>query len=1099
MDIPVTTNADVVSEYLKVEENTTSVLFSTYQSSKVLSEASLKANVHFDVAIFDEAHRTAGAHNSIWVIALDDKKVPIKKRLFMTATPRIYAPHITKKAEEEDVLLCSMDDQAVYGAPIYKMSFGQAIERDLITPYKVVVICVTDAEVSELINKGKTILTAENQPWDARALAKRIALVKAMKSYGFKKMFTFHSRVSGAAAFTKNDSPYSFQRIVNLLDISTPENVDITCFHVNGEMSSGERNARLDEFKKAHIAVMSNARCLTEGVDVPLVDAIAFIDPKKSIIDIVQATGRAMRKAKGKEKGYIFVPVFVGAETDPERYLDSSDFKTVWQVLQAMVDNDQHIQDIVSRLRTLQGMGEAGSKAWNTAMAEYREKVEFFNLPEKVDQARFVEALTTRIIEVIARQWDFWFGIMIKYKNQHGTANAPSNYKTPEGYSLGSWQDRQRQYYRKGRLISDRIRKLEEIGFKWNVLEDAFEKGFQETVKYKNQFGDPNAPCVYKTAEGYSLGQWQAHQRTLSRKGLLLPNDVKQLEEIGFKWILIEESFEQGFRETLKYKKQFGNANVPTAYKTLEDYPLGGWQHRQRQLFKKHKLALDRVKRLEEVGFVWDLFNDTFEKGFQETLKYKEQFGVANVTNKYITPDEYKLGAWQATQKQLYKQNKLSSVKIKMLEEIEFTWDSFKEAFEKGFRETLNYREQLGNPNAPDNYKTPDGYPLGSWQRRQRQLYKNGKLAAEKVKRFEEIGFTWDTFEEAFEIGFQETLKYKNQFSTPNVPQNYITTKDYELGRWQSRKRLLYKKGKLSIDKVKKLEGIGFIWDPYKEEFERGFQETLRYKKQLGDPNAPAPYETPESYHLGRWQTKRRQDYKNGKLTPDRTKRLEEIGFKWKFMDEILSKSFARGFQETLKYKALFDTSNAPYSYVTQGGFKLGQWQNSIRQKYKENKLSPDKVNRLEEIGFKWAIIENIIHEAWERGFTETLKYKEQFSNSNAPQSYKTPEGYRLGQWQDVQRQLYKKEDLVSGKVEKLEEIGFKWIMLKDAFDQGFMETLKYMKQFGDPNTPTAYRTPEGYGLGIWQHGLRQRYRKGKLATDRVQRLEEIGFKWQKR
>ena len=442
MDVPVTTNADVVSEYLKAEENTTSVLFSTYQSSKVLSEATLKANVHFDVAIFDEAHRTAGAHNSIWGIALDDKNVPIKKRLFMTATPRIYAPHITKKAEEEDVLLCSMDNQAVYGAPIYKMSFGQAIERDLITPYKVVVIGVTDDEVNELINKGKIILTAENQPWDARALAKRIALVKAMKSYGFKKMFTFHSRVSGAAAFTKNDSPYSFKRIVNLLDISTPENIDIRCFHVNGEMATGERNACMEEFKKAQIAVMSNARCLTEGVDVPLVDAIAFIDPKKSIIDIVQATGRAMRKAKGKDNGYIFIPVFVEEGADPERCLDSSDFKTVWQVLQAMVEQDQHMQSIISRLRIRQGIGEEGSKAWNAAATEYREKVEFFNLPSKVDQARFIEALTTKTIEVIARQWDFWFDLTIRYKEQYGVANAPRNYKTPDGFNLRTWQDR---------------------------------------------------------------------------------------------------------------------------------------------------------------------------------------------------------------------------------------------------------------------------------------------------------------------------------------------------------------------------------------------------------------------------------------------------------------------------------------------------------------------------------------------------------------------------------------------------------------------------------------------------------------------------------
>jgi len=107
------------------------------------------------------------------------------------------------------------------------------------------------------------------------------------------------------------------------------------------------------ETADAEIGIMSNARCLTEGVDIPLVDAIAFIDPKKSIIDIVQATGRAMRKAKWKEKGYIFVPVVVEESINPEIYLESSDFKTVWQVLQAMVDSDNHLQDIVSRIQNI--------------------------------------------------------------------------------------------------------------------------------------------------------------------------------------------------------------------------------------------------------------------------------------------------------------------------------------------------------------------------------------------------------------------------------------------------------------------------------------------------------------------------------------------------------------------------------------------------------------------------------------------------------------------------------------------------------------------------------------------------------------------------
>src|SRR3990167_4624927 len=743
MDVPVTTNVDVVSEYLKAEGNTTSVLFSTYQSSKVLSEASLNANIHFDVAIFDEAHRTAGAHNSIWGLALDDKNVPVKKRLFMTATPRIYAPHITKKAEDKDIPLFSMDDHAIYGELIYKMSFGQAIERDLITPYKVVVICVTDAEVSELINKGETILTAGNQEWDAKALAKRVALVKAMKGYGFKKMFTFHSRVSKAEEFTKNNSPYNFKSIIDILDINIPEKNDIKCFHVNGEMSSGERNARLEEFKKAHIAVMSNARCLTEGVDVPLVDAIAFIDPKKRIIDIVQATGRAMRKAKGKKRGYIFVPVFVGEEADPGKYLDSSDFKTVWQVLQAMVEHDQYMQDVISRLRILQGMGEVGSKEWNAAMAEYSEKVEFFNLPSKVDQSRFIEALTTKTIEVIARQWDFWFGLMIKYKKQHGDANAPSRYKTPEGFSLGTWQNNQRQNFISSKLEQDRIKKLEEIGFVWELLEEAFNEGFEETLRYKKQHGNANVPSNYKTPEGFKLVSWQGKQRQNFRAGKLEQDRIKKLEEIGFVWELFEELFNKGFKETLRYKKQYGTANAPARYKTPDGFPLGSWQCDQRNRFRNSKVEQDRIKKLEEIGFLWELLEEAFNKGFEETLRYKKQHGDANAPARYKTQEGFPLGTWQSHQRGGYRNGKLEQDRIKKLEKIGFVWDLFEELFNEGFEETLRYKEQYGNSNAPKRYKTPKGFPLGSWQSDQRKNFRNGKLEQDRIKKLEEIGFRW--------------------------------------------------------------------------------------------------------------------------------------------------------------------------------------------------------------------------------------------------------------------------------------------------------------------------------------------------------------------
>jgi superfamily II DNA or RNA helicase/ribosome modulation factor len=1080
MDVPVTTDVETVADFLTKTTNQTSILFSTYQSSKVLSEASLKARVIFDTAILDEAHRTTGTKAGVWNISIDDRKVPIKKRIFMTATPRIYAPHITKKAKEDDVLLCSMDDESIYGKPFYEMTFGEAILRGHISDYKIVVICITDSEVREIIQRGGRVVIDDEYEWEAKALAKRIALIKGINSYGLKKVFSFHSRVKGAKTFTDTTTPYNLHSVTSMLPIYSDK--QIQTFHVNGTMPSGMRNGYMKEFKKAGIGIMSNARCLNEGVDVPAVDTVAFIDPKKSLIDIVQATGRAMRKAAWKERGYIFIPVVIDEDTDPEQFIESSDFKTVWQVLQAMMDQDQRLEDIVSQLRIMQGKGEIGSKEWEDAITHYNDKIDFYNIQTKIKQEQFIKALYIKTIEVIGRKWNFWFGLTLKYKEQTGDPNTPQAYKTPEGFKLGHWQGRQRS--RKSNLSAERIKRLEEIGFVWDKFEEAFEKGYQETLRYKKQFGDPNAPSLYKTPEGYRLGGWQNGQRDNYKKSILPVDRIKRLEEIGFVWDTLEAAFEKGYEETLRYKKQTGDPNAPQGYKTPVGFKLGNWQSRQRDKYIKSTLPADKIKRFEEIGFVWDMLEEAFEKGYQETLRYKKQTGNPNTPNIYKTPEGFKLGSWQNRQRAFYRKNKLSPDRIRRLEEIGFVWDFREEFFEKGFRETLMHKKQTGDPNAPFSYITPEDFKLGIWQNNQKRYYKKGILPVDRIKRLEEIGFVWDSREEFFEKGFEETLRYKEQTGDPNAPVDYTTSEGFKLGRWQQNQRS--RKSNLSAERIKRLEEIGFVWDILEASFEKGYEETLKYKEQTGNPNALQTYKTSEGYNLGHWQTTQRQIYKRGKLLPDRIKRLKQVGFIW----DTLEAAFEKGFRETLKYKEQTGNPNTPQGYETSEGFKLGIWQNGQRQSYKKGKMPADRIKRFEEIGFVWDTLEA----AFEKGYEETLRYKKQTDDPNAPVDYTTSEGFKLGMWQFNRRQ--RKNKLSADKIKRLEHIGFIWDPFEEAFKKGVQETLRYKEQYGDPNAPQGYKTPEGFKLGIWQCRQRMIYSKGKLSVERIKRLEEIGFKW---
>ena len=305
------------------------------------------------------------------------------------------------------------------------------------------------------------------------------------------------------------------------------------------------------------------------------------------------------------------------------------------------------------------------------------------------------------------------------YKKQFGDPNATGIYKTREGFNLGRWQSVKRRDYKLGSLDTKKIRRLEEIGFKWTILQErfekAFKKGYQETLKYKKQFGDPNAPKDYKTSEGYNLGQWQVTVRTSYKKGVLSDNRIKLLKNIDFSWIIRDTMFEEGYQETLKYKKQFGHSNAPSDYITPKGYKLGGWQSRLRDFYKKQQLPTERIRRLGEIGFKWEIFKGRFEQGYQETLKYKKQFGNANAPNSYTTPEGYRLGKWQGHIREFYKKKKLSEERIKKLEKIGFKWTFVNVAFEKGVKETLKYKQLFGYPNSPADYMTPEGYKLGRW------------------------------------------------------------------------------------------------------------------------------------------------------------------------------------------------------------------------------------------------------------------------------------------------------------------------------------------------------------------------------------------------
>ena len=585
LSFPVTTDSAEIAAFLKKPQK--KVIFSTYQSSAKIAEAFKSASLpHIDLIIADEAHRCAGKASSDYALLLNDANIPSSKRLFMTATPKIFQAHFMRKAGESGVDVVSMDDEALFGPVLHRLTFDEAIENDLLTDYRVVVVGVDQLFYKDMIDKRRLVKTDTDIQSDAQSLASHIGLAKAVKDYDLRRIITFHSRVKAAKDFANN-----LPKVIEWMPLASRPSGEVVASHVAGDMPTSKRNKNLQalgDVNDSQSYVLANARCLSEGVDVPALDGIAFIDPRQSEIDIVQAVGRAIRLSDGKELGTIVIPVFIAESDDVDEVLNSSPFKAVWGVVNALRSHDEQLGEELDYLRMQLGKRGTVGKP---------DKI-IFDLPARIGQS-FEEALETRLLETTTASWEFWFGLLQTYKQAKGDCLVPTFYKTYNGFALGSWVSAQRQ--NKDSMSADRRQRLESIGFIWNSFSVQWEAGFSALLVYKQAKGDCLVAQSYKTDDGFALGKWVSTQR--KNKDSMSADRKQRLESIGFIWDTSSAQWEAGFSALLAYKQAKGDCRVPALYKTDDGFALGSWVMTQRAI--KDSMSADRKQRLEALGFVW--------------------------------------------------------------------------------------------------------------------------------------------------------------------------------------------------------------------------------------------------------------------------------------------------------------------------------------------------------------------------------------------------------------------------------------------------------------------------------------------------------------
>ncbi|OOV35488.1 hypothetical protein BV53_03755 [Candidatus Synechococcus spongiarum LMB bulk15N] len=436
---PATTDATALaSQAVPAAPNAMTVVFATYQSSPMIGAAQQNHGLpDFDLAIADEAHRTAGAlvpgeDPSPFVLIHDNTRLRADRRLYMTATPKVYAERARSRAGEFAATLCSMDDEERYGPVLHETRFGDAVDRGLLSDYRVIVLTVPESLAAGIkirnLAEGKT-LTIDEQ-------GKMIGCLRALaKMDGEQFPEGDRAPMSRAIAFC-NLVKSSRQLEATIGEVATAYGQQVcgngeavpsvSARHVDGTFNATARAdalAFLEETPPGDIRILTNARCLTEGVDVPALDGILFMHPRKSQIEVVQAVGRVMRRSPDKKWGYVILPVVVPSLISPEQFLaDDKRWQTVWQMLNAIRSHDERFEGMLNRLE----MGEAGQHVSIVTLADWQPPMAADGTEQAAadpDAAKaspayhnltlfegLPEAIRTRIVEKCGnkRYWEDW-------------------------------------------------------------------------------------------------------------------------------------------------------------------------------------------------------------------------------------------------------------------------------------------------------------------------------------------------------------------------------------------------------------------------------------------------------------------------------------------------------------------------------------------------------------------------------------------------------------------------------------------------------------------------------------------------------------------
>ena len=706
--IILTTDTNKIKEELKSKNKI--VLISTYQSADKIPK------YDFDFGIFDEAHKTVGQLNKKFALLLKDNDVIIKKRLFMTATPKISL------INDDDII--SMKDEYIYGKQIYKYNTGKAINDKKLVDYQIISIYAENNKIKQDIMKNKLIsFKKEFNDEEANYLGSIIILLKKIHEGTCHHMLTYHSNVKRVKKFVE------YLEKVNKL-LYKDKNVFIDS--LDGKTSMSNRKKILNEFIESDKGILCSARVLNEGVNIPIVDSICFVDNRFSTIDIVQCIGRALRLYNGKQIAKIIIPTFV----DDINNIDDCVYGNIIRILKSLRTTDEGITEYF----TVKDINEKknGRKLLITEKYIKNEK--------KCLEIDLIE-WNNKILDKIWNYIDPFYIMFNKIKEWVKKNNKLPSHTSKDNkqHKYGNWCNHRRMDFKKNKLSEDKKKLCMTIKhWYWNQ-DDLFDEqlnNVKEWIKKNNCMPKVKS----KNEEEKKLAKWCIYRRREKKEKELSLNKKNKLEEIN-NWYWEKEDF---FDIKLNNVKEWiiKNKKYPSYSSADEDEKqLARWCTTQRIENKKNKLTNDKIHKIETIpNWKWNenftkevnIFDDQFNK-LKEWIKNNKRLPSKRSKNE----EEAKLGSWCMNKKTSKKNNKLDDEKIKLFETIpSWSWGENITITIKTFEEQYkNVKEWIvqNNKIPSDKSKNTEEKEYGTWCSSKRKNKKKNTLSEDKIKLLEQI------------------------------------------------------------------------------------------------------------------------------------------------------------------------------------------------------------------------------------------------------------------------------------------------------------------------------------------------------------------------